>query len=58
MNGDVGIDVISEVQRKLDGLVKSRGVSFLPVLIHANTVSESVVMGDFFDEIIDMGQFL
>ncbi len=50
--------VIQEVQQKIDRLVRPRGFSVKPVLIHGNEVSESVIHSGFFAHIIDMGNLL
>ncbi len=54
----IGINIIQEVQEKIKRLKRPRGFSCRPVLIHVNGVSDDVVEGDFFSEIIDMSQFL
>jgi uncharacterized protein len=54
----VGVNVIQEVQEKISRIKRPKGFSCRPVLIHVNGVSEEVVEGDFFSEIIDMSQFL
>ena len=58
LSGEVAHSVINDVDEKIARLPKSRGVSFHPVLIHANTVSESIQEEDYFDEIIDLGEGL
>ena len=50
--------VISEVSDKISKLSNPKGVSFHPVLIHANIVAESVYEEDYFDAIIDMSDGL
>jgi hypothetical protein len=54
----IGINIIHEVHGKIKRLKRPRGFSCRPVLIHVNGVSDDVVEGDFFSEIIDMSQFL
>lgn len=52
---EIPASVMAEVDQKISRLQHPRGVSFHPVLIHGNTVSESVIDADFFDAVIDMG---
>lgn len=54
----IGPSLINEVQQKMDRLVKPKGFSMRPVLIHVNGVTEAVVESDFFAKIIDFSQFL
>ena len=54
----VGINIIQEVEEKINRLKRPRGFSCRPVLIHVNGVSEEIVDGGFFSEIIDMSRFL
>ena len=56
--GEIGVEIIDEMENKLQRLIKSQGVSFRPVLIHANKVSERVILSDYFDSILDLGLFL
>ena len=51
---EVSISVVSEMQEKLSKLVKPRGFAVIPVLIHVNGVSDSVINSDYF-RIIDFG---
>jgi len=53
-SGEVPRNIVNEIQSKIDKLVAARGVSFHPVLIHANMVNKSVEDNDYFDHIIDM----
>ncbi|MGI9278882.1 MAG: hypothetical protein ACR2PX_04525 [Endozoicomonas sp.] len=55
-SGEVAHSVINDVNDKIARLPKVRGISFHPVLIHANTVAESILEEDYFDEIIDLGE--
>ena len=55
---EVPVSVIEEVGQKISRLKHPRGVSFHPVLIHANSVSDGVIDADFFDTVIDMGDGL
>ena len=54
----IGVDVIDEVQQKIDNLQRPKGFSCRPVLIHVNGVSDAVIDQDYFVNIIDIAQFL
>lgn len=54
----VGLEVITEIQQKIDHLKRPKEFSCRPVLIHVNGVSEDVVDNDYFSAIIDMSVFL
>ncbi len=54
----VGINIIKEVQQKIDRLVYPKGFSIWPVLIHVNGVHEDVEHSGFFSRIIDFGELL
>ena len=54
----IGLSVVKEVQQKMDRIVKPKGFSMRPVLVHVNGVTDAVVESDFFANIIDFGQFL
>lgn len=54
----IGIDVIKEVQDKLQRLVRPKGFSVWPVLIHGNEVDEEVVASGFFAKVIDFSELL
>lgn len=51
-------DIIKEVKTKMSRLSIPRGMSFCPVLIHVNGVSDSVMDENYFTEIIDFGDIL
>lgn len=51
-------EIIKEVKTKLALLSIPRGMSFCPVLIHVNGVSDSVIDEGYFTEIIDFGDVL
>ncbi|NGX51849.1 MAG: hypothetical protein KR126chlam5_00136 [Candidatus Anoxychlamydiales bacterium] len=50
--------VIEEVKTKIDRLSLPRNAAALPVLIHVNGVSESVIGNDYFYKIIDFAELL
>lgn len=54
----IGLEIIREVQEKIDRLKRPKGFSCIPVLIHVNGVSDEVVENDYFAEIINMSEFL
>jgi AAA+ ATPase superfamily predicted ATPase len=51
-------DVIDALREKQDRFSLPRGFSLLPVLIHVNGVSESLVDAEYFSHIIDFSDFL
>ncbi|MDR3477633.1 MAG: ATP-binding protein [Gammaproteobacteria bacterium] len=53
----IGMDVIHEVQQKIDRLKRPKGFSCRPVLIHVNGISEDVAESNYFSSIVDMGMF-
>lgn len=55
---EVGLDIIDEVQQKIDALNKPKSFSCRPVLIQVNGVSSRVVEEDYFHSIITFDQFL
>jgi len=54
----VGVQVIEEVQEKIDKLKLPRSFSVRPTLIHVNGVTDELIEEDYFDKVIDFGQFL
>lgn len=54
----VNIEVVNDVKMKMKALDKPKGISILPILIHVNGVSDSVVDSQFFYRIIDFNEFL
>jgi AAA+ ATPase superfamily predicted ATPase len=54
----IGIDVIKEVQQKIERLVYPKGFSVMPVLVHASGVTNEVIYSGFFAKIIDFGELL
>lgn len=54
----IGMNVIDEVQSKLDKLIFPRGFSCRPVLIHVNGVTSDVEDSGYFSNIIDMSDFM
>lgn len=55
---EIGAEIINEVRSKIDKLPKLTGVTYHPVLIHANLVSDKVLDDDYFSEIIDLSDAL
>jgi AAA+ ATPase superfamily predicted ATPase len=54
----IGVEILKEMQQKLNRLVLPRGYSVRPVLIHVNGVKEEVEETEFFSDIIDFGKLL
>lgn len=50
---EIGAEVIKEVNQKIERLLKPKGFSCRPVLIHVNGISDEVIESSFFDSIID-----
>lgn len=55
---ELGIDVINEVQAKINALKVPRGFATIPVLFHMGGVSANLATNDYFYRIIDISQFL
>lgn len=55
---EIKSDIIQEMKRKLDNLIKPRGFSCFPVLIHVNGVHDSVIDSNYFTEIIDFCEII
>lgn len=55
---EINQGIVAEIQSKIDRLKKPKGYSCRPILIHVNSVSESVVEQDYFAKIIDFGELL
>lgn len=51
-------DVIEDVKNKLSRLSIPRGMSYCPVLIHVNGVSDAVLDSGYFTEVIDFSEVL
>jgi len=54
----IGVDVIEEVQQKIDRLKRPKGFSCRPVLIHVNGVTNDLLDADYFAEVINLGLLL
>ncbi len=54
----IGIEIVEEVQKKVESLQFLKGYSYRPVLIHVNGVTERVVEADYFARIIDFSNLL
>lgn len=54
----IGMEVIHQVQEKIDRLSPPKKFSIWPVLIHVNGVSEEVLNSGFFSRIIDFSELL
>jgi AAA+ ATPase superfamily predicted ATPase len=54
----IGMQIIQELQQKIDRLVVPKQFSFRPVLIHINGVQEEVYNSMYFAKIIDFSDFI
>lgn len=54
----IGLEIVKEMQQKLNSLSLPKGYSVRPVLIHVNGVKEEVDDLGFFSHIIDFSHFL
>jgi hypothetical protein len=52
----IGVEVISEVQEKIQNLSLPKGYSLRTVLIHVNGITEPLEDSNFFSHIIDFGK--
>lgn len=55
---EIGIDIIEQMQNKINALKVPRGFATVPVLFHISGVSSSVATNDYFYRIIDITSFL
>jgi uncharacterized protein len=53
----VGVEVIKEVENKMNALQLPRGFSCRPILIHVNGVNEDIIDSGFFARIVDFSEF-
>lgn len=54
----IGLWIIKEIEEKISSLVRPKGFSVRPILIHVNGVLDSVLESEYFSHTIDFGQFL
>lgn len=54
----IAASVIDEVRQKIEALKMPRGFSCVPILIHLNGVSESLLEKEFFPHVIDFSKIL
>ena len=52
----ISYQIIEEVQKKIERLVRPKGLSCRPILIHVNGVHESVIESAYFSDILDFGK--
>lgn len=57
-SNEIGKEIITEVKNKIDKLPKLAAITYHPVLIHANLVSDAVMEDDYFSTIIDLSEAL
>ncbi len=55
---EMGVEIISEVQDKINKLLIPRGHATVPVLFHLGGVSDTVIDQQYFYRIIDLGDFI
>lgn len=55
---ELGVDVISEMQEKIDALKIPKGFAAIPVLFHIGGVSTNLATSNYFYRIIDIADFL
>ncbi len=55
---EIGTEIISERNKKIDNLRYPKGFSCRPILIHVNGVHEDVVTSAYFSDIIDFSLLL
>lgn len=54
----IGVDVIKEVQQKIDRLKRPKGFSCRPILIHVNGVTDDLIDEGYFAGVIDFSKLL
>ncbi len=54
----IGLEVIKEVEQKIEKIDRPKHHSVRPVLIHVNGVKNSLLEKNFFSHVIDFGEFL
>ena len=54
----IGMSIIAEMQHRLEHLRLPKRISYRPVLIHVNGVTDELRDSRYFAEIIDFGDFL
>lgn len=54
----IGTDIIKEMQNKINSLVKPKGFSCRPVLIHVNGITDDLKESDYFSDIINFEELL
>ena len=55
---ELGVDIISQVQEKVNALTVPRGFATIPVLFHIGGISANLATSDYFYRIIDIADFL
>lgn len=54
----IGVEIIDEVQQKIDRISVPSGYSFRPVLVHVNGVTDDLSSTDYFSAIVDVKSYL
>lgn len=55
---NIGLEVVKEVQEKINRLKRPKGFSCRPILVHVNGVSDDLIDRDYFADIVDFSQLL
>ena len=55
---EIGTEIISEIEEKINKLKTPRNFSIRPVLIHVNGLSDELLEKDYFYKTIDFSQML
>lgn len=53
----IGTEVINEIQNKIKNMIRPKGFSCRPVLIHVNGVSSDVIDSNYFSSIVNVGDY-
>lgn len=54
----IGVQVIDELQEKIQALAIPRHISYRPVLIHVGGVTDELLYRDYFDQIVDWTELI
>ena len=55
---EIGVDIINQVQNKLDALQVPRGFATVPILFHLGNISSTVATSNYFYRLINIADFL
>jgi hypothetical protein len=54
----IGLEIVKEMETKIERLKRPKGVSCRAVLIHVNGITDQLEAVDYFSKIIDFGRIL